>query len=423
MIKTSMLRSDLCDFSDAYIGVKGNITAIKKTFTADDIEAPNNTAANVTATNTANNNAFGDSKLVFKNNAPFINCISKINGVKIDNAEDLDVVMPMYNLLEYSKNYKKTTGSLRNYYRDEPSRTIGDNNITHSILNSESFDYKANFMENGVAHDNLTKNDVKVVVPLKHLSNFWRHLDIPLINCEVELILTWFKNCVLIDKSTREANYDADPDVYEIDNPENGTFKITDVKLFVPFVTLSKENDIQILEQLKTGFKRTIKWNKYRSQVTIQPQNNNLNYLIAPTLKSVNRLFVLSFPRNNNTDSRYSFSNYYLPKVKVNDFNVLIDGISFFDLPVKNDEEAYEKIIDMSNNSDYTTGNLLDYAYYKKHYKLIAIDLSKQTKLKDPQQINFIGKLLRNTGATMFFIIEKSEQITFNFSENSVTIV
>ena len=222
-IKKSMLRSDLCDFSDAYIVVKGNITVTKKKFTADDIDAPNNTAANVTATNTANNNAFGDEKLVFKNKAPFINCISKINGVKIDNAEDLDVVMPMYNLLEYIKNYRKTTGSLRNYYRDEPSSTIGANNITHSILNSESFDYKANFMENGVTPDNLTKNDVKIVVPLKHLSNFWRHLAIPLINCEVESILTWFKNCVLIDKSTREANYGANPVAYEIDNPENAT--------------------------------------------------------------------------------------------------------------------------------------------------------------------------------------------------------
>ena len=185
-----MLRSDLFDFGDAYIVVKGNITVAKKTFTDDDIDVPNNTAANVTATNTANNNAFSEKKLVFKNNAPFINCISKINGVKIDNAEDLDVAMPMYNLLEYSKNYKKTTGSFWNYYRDEPNSTIGDKNITHSILNSKSFDYKAIFMENGVTHDNLIKIDVKVVVPLKHLSNFWKHLDVPLINCEVELILT-----------------------------------------------------------------------------------------------------------------------------------------------------------------------------------------------------------------------------------------
>ena len=231
--------------------------------------------------------------------------------------------------------------------------------------------------------------------------------------------MTWFKHCVLIDKTTREANYAANPNVYEIDNPENAIFKITDTKLYVPVVTLSKEDDIKLLEQLKSGFKRTIKWNKYRSQMTIQPKNNNLNYLIDPTLTNVNRLFVLPFPRNNNTVGRYSFSNYYVPKGMVNHFNVLIDGKSFFDLPVKNDEEAYEKIIDMSNNSDYTTGNLLDYAYYKKHYRLIAADISKQTKLKDPQQINFIGKLLRNTGATMFFIIEKSEKTTFNFSQSS----
>ena len=157
--------------------------------------------------------------------------------------------------------------------------------------------------------------------------------------------------------------------------------------------------------------------------MSIQPENSNLNYLIDPTFTNINRLFVSSFPRNNNTDSRYSFLNYYVPKFKVNDFNVLIDGKRVFDLSVKNDKEAYEKIIDMSNNNDYTTGNLLDYAYYKKHYRLIAIDLSKQTKSKDPQQINFIEKLLRNTGATMLFIIEKSEETTFNFSQYSVTIV
>ena len=101
----------------------------------------------------------------------------------------------------------------------------------------------------------------------------------------------------------------------------------------------------------------------------------------------------------------------------------MIDGKSFFDLPVKNEEEAYKKIIDMSKNNDYATGNLLDFAYFKKHYRLIAIDLSKQTKLKDPQQISFIGKLLNTRGATMFFIIEKSEETTFNFLQNSATII
>ena len=232
-----------------------------------------------------------------------------------------------------------------------------------------------------------------------------------------------FKNCVLISIATREADYEINPVVYEINNPKNATFQITDTKLYVPVVTLSKENDIKLLEQLKSGFKRTIKWNKYRSQMTIHPQNNNLNYLIDPTFTNVNRLSVLSFSRNSNTDSRYSYSNYYLPKVEINDFNILIDGKNFFDLPVKNAKEAYEKIIEISNNNDYTTGNLLDFAYLKKNYKLIAIDLSKQTKLKDLQQINFIGKLLKNTGATMFFIIEKSEETTFKFSQNSVTII
>ena len=125
----------------------------------------------------------------------------------------------------------------------------------------------------------------------------------------------------------------------------------------------------------------------------------------------------MSFTRDNAIDKRDSLSHYCVPNVEIKDFNV---GKSFFDIPVKNEEEAYKKIIDMSNNNDYTTGNLLDFAHFKKNYKLIAIDLSKQTKLKDPQQINFIGKLEnQNHGATIFFIIKKSEETTFNFSQNS----
>ena len=205
--------------------------------------------------------------------------------------------------------------------------------------------------------------------------------------------------------------------------PTGLEFKITDTKLYVPVVTLSKENDTKLLEQLKTGFKKTIKWNKYGSQKTIQPKNNNLNYLIDPTFINVNRLFVLSFARNAEGDNRDSFSHYYVPNVEIKDFNVLNDGKSLFDLPVKNGEEAYEKSIGISRNNDYTTGNLLHFIYFRKNYKLIAIDLSKQTKLKDPQHISFIGKLLATGGATMFFIIEKSEKTTLNFSQNSVKII
>ena len=115
--------------------------------------------------------------------------------------------------------------------------------------------------------------------------------------------------------------------------------------------------------------------------------------------------------------------HYYVPKILIKDYNVLIDGKSFFDLPVRNEAEAYEKIIEMSNNNDYTTGNLLDFAYYKENYRLIAIDLRKQTKINDLQQINFIGKIENeNNGVTIFFIIERTEETTFEFSQNSVNI-
>ena len=253
-----MLGSDLCDYSDAYIIVKGNITFGKKTFTANDFDAPNNTAANATAT-------LWWKKLVFKDNAPFISWISKINGVQIDNAEDLDVLMPMYNLLEYSKNYRKTADSLWNYYRDEPN-SGANGGINYSIMGSKSFDYQANFIESSVTQNNLTKSDVKIVMLLEYLSSFWRNLNIPLINCEIELILTWFKNCVLISKATWEANYGANPVVRKIDNPENAIFEIKDTRLYVPVVTLSKENDTK---QLKSGFKKTIKCNKHRSKTII----------------------------------------------------------------------------------------------------------------------------------------------------------
>ena len=154
--------------------------------------------------------------------------------------------------------------------------------------------------------------------------------------------------------------------------------------------------------------------------MSVQSNNKNLNYLIDPTFTNTNWLFVLSFERteedNIKKDYRDYFSNYYVPNIQVKDINVLIDGKSFFDLPIKNEKETYEKIIDMSNNNNYMTGNLLDFAYYKENYKLIAIDLSKQTKIKDPQQINFIGKIEeQNNGVTMFFIIEKSEETTFEF--------
>ena len=171
-IKKPMLWSDLCDFSDAYIVKKGIIAVIDPK---------------------------RNKVVAFKNNAPFINCISKIRGVQIDNAEDLDVVMPMYNFLEYSKNYRKPTRSFWNYYRDEPSNPL--------CSYSESFKSKTIITENtnnlgddeaGYDVGKVGKNKTEVAVPLKHLIKFWT-LNIPLINCEIELILTWSKNWVLAD--------------------------------------------------------------------------------------------------------------------------------------------------------------------------------------------------------------------------------
>ena len=183
-----MLRSDLCDFSNSYIVAKGVIA----------VPNPDEAKRNKT--------------VEFKNNAPFINCISKINSVQIENPEDLDVVMLIYNLLEYSKKYRKTTGNLWNYYRDEPSDPLSSN--------SESFKYKTSITENtynlsdgadGYDADKVGKNETEIVVPLKHLNNFWRTFNIPLIQCETELILTWSKNCALVDLTATVAGNNNDP--------------------------------------------------------------------------------------------------------------------------------------------------------------------------------------------------------------------
>ena len=183
--------------------------------------------------------------------------------------------MSMYNLIEYSKNYSKTTGSFWNYYRNEPNTDLGgaDNSINYSIKDSKSFDYKTSIT--GKIEGNNTKNEAEIVVPLKYLSNFWRTVDIPLINCEVSLALTRTENCVITNKAYRKA--DAETAVVRIDNPINAAFQIRDTNLYVPVVTLSTENDKKLLEKLRARFKRTIKWNKYKSEMTNQTKNNNLD--------------------------------------------------------------------------------------------------------------------------------------------------
>ena len=159
-------------------------------------------------------------------------------------------------------------------------------------------------------------------------------LNVLLINCKISLIRRWSKNFVLTDITKRNAQgYNP-----AIAAPKGATFKMTDTELYFPVVTFSSQDDNKLLEQLKTGFKRTIKWNKYRSEITNQAKTENLNYLNDPAFSKVNRLIVLSFA---NEEDRTSFSKYYTPNDEIKDFNVVIDGKSFFDVPVKNKEETY----------------------------------------------------------------------------------
>ena len=154
----------------------------------------------------------------------------------------------MYDLSQYNKNYNKTTGNLWNYYRDEPN-SGAIRNINYSIKDLKSFNYKTS-ITGKLEGNNVEKDYVKIVVPLKYLGNFWRTLDVPLINCEVSLNLTWSENCVITSEATTEADPDADRAVAGINNQTNATFKVSDTKLYVPVVTLSAENDNELVEQL-----------------------------------------------------------------------------------------------------------------------------------------------------------------------------
>ena len=378
--KTTMLKSSLCDYSDAYILVKGTIT---------------NTGAGADAA--ARQADERDKGVAFKYCAPFINCISEINNTQVDNAKDIDIVMPMYNLIEYSDNYAKTTGSLWQYFRDEPNDDIED---------SKSF--KPKIKKTGRTPDDDNEKDVEIMIPLKYLSNFWRTLEMPLINCKVNLILTWSSTCVIADSNGA------------------GTFAITDTKLYVPVVTLSTQENTKLRQQLKSGFKRVINWNKYLLKPELLAQNPNLNHLVEPNFQGVNRLFVLAFE---NDDDITSHSDSYLLNVEIEDYKIMINGEKFFDQPIKVNKVTYENIrkIATGQGDDYTTGCLLDYSYFMDTYKMIAVDLSKQQILdadrRAIQQINFTANLERTGNTKVYFILEEAKETILDFSQGAVKVL
>ena len=247
------------------------------------------------------------------------------------------------------------------------------------------------------------------MVPLKYLSNFWRTLEMPLINCEVNLILTWSSTFVITNSNGV------------------GTFEVTDTKLYVPAVTLSAQENTKLLQQLKSGLKRVINWNKYLSKQELLAQNPNLNHLVEPSFEGVNRLFVLAFE---NDEDRTDHEKYYLPTVEIKDYNIVINGENFFDQPIKNNKVAYEnirKIATGQGDDYYTTGCLLDYSYFANTYKIIAVDLSKQQALDaDPraiQQINFTANLDRGGNTRVSFILEEARETILDFSQGIVKVL
>ena len=300
--KTSMLRSSLCDYSDAYILVKRNITV-------------NNTDAEGATVNNTNK------KVIFKNCAPFTSCISKINNTQIDNAEYIDIVMPMYNLIEYSDNYSTTSGSLWQYCKEITAINDDGAIVDFNGANAtDSFNLKTKITSQSAANNNNAniagRVDVKIMVPLKYLSKFWRTLEMLLINYEVELCLNRSANCVIIYRNV---------------NNQVPKFTITERNLYAPVVTLSTQDNEKLLPQLKSGFKRKISWNKYLAKPELLAQNADLNYLIEPSFQAVNRPFFLVFEHNNDNDQRISNKRYYIPKVEIKNYNVMINGKIFFE--------------------------------------------------------------------------------------------
>ena len=250
----------MCDYAEAYILVDGTIRAT---------------------------NAVSATRLALKNCAPFTKCNLEINDEHVDTAENLDIVMPMYNLIEYSDNYQDSSATLYQYKQDEPP----DNNVNLTADNSTSFRYKVNLLGNinAANPDNarVGRLNVKIVVALKYLSNFFRSLGMPLINCKNKLNLTWKKECVLSTAA------------------DDALFIINDTKLYVPVVTLSKEDNKDFIEQQNKGFQRSIYWNEYKTkEQTENADANAVKYInLDPSFQSVNRLFLMAYSRADNNQA------------------------------------------------------------------------------------------------------------------------
>ena len=232
----------------------------------------------------------------------------------------------------------------------------------------------------------------------------------PLINCKIRLNLTWKKECVL--------STDAD----------NAVFIINETKMYVPVVTLSKEDNKDFIEQQNKGFQRSIYWNAYKTKGETKNANaNEFKYIsLDPSFQGVNRLSVMEYNRANGQPTRNGKQKYYLRRIDLEKYNAIIDGRNFYDNPIESDIEKYKELIKVmiAKEEDYTTGSSLDYDYFKKHYKLVAVVLSKQKELDaDPraiQQIEF--KYMLQTNSTIYWVLEKSKETILEFYKGTVKV-
>ena len=378
---TRSLKPNLCDYAEAYILVDGTIRAAA---------------------------ADANTKLALKNCAPFTKCNLEINNEHVDTVENLDIVMPMYNLIEYSNNYQNSSATLYQYKRDKPPEDDAIADLTAD--NSSSFKYKISLLGNPVVADNIARRSVKIVVPLKYLNNFFRSLEMPLINCEIKLNLTWKKECVF---STGNGN---------------AVFIINDTKLHVPVVSLSKEDNKDFIKQQNKKFQRSIYWNEYKTkEINEDVDADVFKYInLHPSFQGVNRLFVMAYNRANGQPTKNGQRKYYLPRIDLEKYNVIIDGRNFYDNPIESDIEKYRELtkVMIGKGEDNTTGSLFDFNYFDKHYKLIAVDLSKQKELdagpRAIQQIEF--KYMLGTNSTIYWVLEKSKETILEFDKGTVKI-
>ena len=392
----------MCDYSDAYILVTINI------------KVPNGNDA---------------TRVAIKNCHPFTRASFKLNNEQVDTADNLDLTMNLYNMLEYSGNYADTKLSLHQYKRPEPKDEIGD--VVNLATTLSSFKYQSGLVQKQLATPNLENvpanidpnfanghkiwKNIKIAVPLKYISNFFRNLELPLINIKLYMELDRTKYSVSCNQN------------------QNSIFQITKCELYI--IT---ENNNTLNELLRKGFERTVTWNEYKSKIerVTNPQNDNIfrRTTLDVSFQGVSKFFAAAYETDDieiNANTEESRRGYYLPRAKIKDYDVIIDGRNFYDENLKSSILGYNELLKTTTgrSEDYSTRCLLDYDYYVEGFNIVGIDLSHQAVLdSDPkinQQIELIYKLPSRNAAINYDILtvlEKEKQTVLKLSEGTVKV-